>query len=161
MMKKVLFVCLAMALVVSPAVMLASPVAAQMAVDIDIKPGSDPNSLNVWSKGVLPVAILGSAGFNVSQVNLASVVLTWDGISLPAGAGAEGVSPIRCAWRDVNRDGFMDIVLKYSMKVMIPLTVTHEPPGDLRMTLMGELLDGTHIEGYDTVRIINKKYIGS
>ena len=40
------------------------------------------------------------------------------------------------------------------------VTVTDEAPGPLDMTLMGELMDGTRIEGYDTVRIINKKYVG-
>ena len=102
---------------------------------------------------MLPVAILGTAAFDAMTVNASTVVLTWPGITLPP--RAEGVPPLHWAWEDVNGDGFMDIVLKYSMKVMIPFTVTHEPPGDLIMTLMGNLMDGTRIEGYDTVRIIN------
>jgi len=35
---------------------------------VDIKPGSYPNPLNVKSKGVLPVAILGTTAFDVSDV---------------------------------------------------------------------------------------------
>ena len=166
MMKKVLFVCLAMALMIAPAVMLAAPVAANSAINIavDIKPNSDPNSLNVNSKGVLPVAILGTDDFDVMTVNASTVVLSWPGITLPPLAdgvsplpSADGVPPLRWAWEDVNRDGLMDIVLKYSMKAAGPYTVTHERPGDLIMTLMGNLMDGTPLEGYDTVRIINKQ----
>jgi hypothetical protein len=127
-------------------------------IDIDIKPGSFPNSLNVNSKGVLPVAILGTEDFDVMTVNASTVVLSWPGITLPL--RADGVPPLRWAWEDVNSDGLMDIVLKYNMKVMLPFTLTHEAPGDLRMMLKGELLDGTPVEGYDTVRIINKGYVG-
>ena len=157
MMKKVLFVCLAMALMVSPAVMLAAPVAAvtPVDVDIDIKPGSDSNPLNVNSKGVLPVAILGTAGFDVMAVNVSTVVLTWRGITPPDG----NLPPLRWAYEDVNGDGIMDIILKYSMKAAEPLTLTHEAPGDLIMTLTGDMMDGTPISGEDTVRIINKGYV--
>ena len=124
-------------------------------VDIDIKPGSFPNSLNVKSKGVLPVAILGTAAFDVMTVDPLTVMLGWDGIHR-----VRDVPPLRWAWEDVNDDGIMDIVFKYSMEVMRPLTVTHEAPGDLIMMLEGELQDGTSIEGYDTVRIINKDFDG-
>ncbi len=47
---------------------------AQVAVDIDIKPGSDPNSINLKSKGVIPVAILGSAIFDVTYVDVTTLV---------------------------------------------------------------------------------------
>ena len=124
-------------------------------IDIDIKPGSFPNSLNVKSKGVLPVAILGTADFDTTQVDPATMLLSWDGIS-----GVPGIPPLRWAWEDVNSDGFMDIVLKYSKAVFEPMTITHEPPGDLIMTLKGNLMDGTPIAGEDTVRIINKGYAG-
>jgi len=38
-------------------------------VDIDIKPGSDPNSINLKSKGVVPVAVLTTDGFDASTVD--------------------------------------------------------------------------------------------
>ena len=124
-------------------------------VDIDIKPGSDSNPLNVWSKGVLPVAILGNEDFDVMTVNASAVLLTWRGIS-----SVPGVPPLRWACKDINRDGFMDIGLKYSMEELATYTDTKEPPGNQVWTLMGNLMDGTPIVGYDTVRIINKKYVG-
>ena len=42
------------------------------------------------------------------------------------------------------------------MEELGTVTVTNEPPGDLTMMLMGNLMDGTRIAGEDTVRIINK-----
>jgi hypothetical protein len=127
-------------------------------VDIDIKPGSFPNSINVKSKGLLPVAILGSADFDAEQVDPETVRLSWAGIS-----GIPGVSPLRWNWEDVNDDGFLDLGLKYSMGDLMTVTITNEPPGSLMMTVMGNLKEehsGTPIEGYDTVRIINKGYDG-
>jgi hypothetical protein len=122
---------------------------------VDIKPGSFPNSLNVKSKGLLPVAILGTADFDVMQVDPVTMLLGWDGISF-----VPGVPPLRWAWEDVNEDGWMDLVLKYSMEDLRPITLTHEAPGPLKMTLMGNLMDGTPISGEDTVRIINKGFGG-
>jgi hypothetical protein len=125
-------------------------------VDIDIKPGSDPNSINVKSKGVLPVAILGSADFDTTQVDPVTMLLSWDGMT----GGIPGIiSPLRWNWEDINGDGFMDMGLKYSMGDLMTYTVTNEPPGPLTMTLMGNLKEehsGTPIAGEDTVRIINK-----
>jgi hypothetical protein len=42
---------------------------------IDIKPQSFPNPLNVKSKGVLPVAILGTEDFDVSEIDVSSILL--------------------------------------------------------------------------------------
>ncbi len=44
-------------------------------VEIDIKPGSDPNSINLSSAGVIPVAILSSATFDATTVNPDTIFL--------------------------------------------------------------------------------------
>lgn len=51
-------------------------------VPVDVKPTSCPNPLNVGSKGVLPIAILGAEDFDVTTVDPESVRL-------------EGVAPLR------------------------------------------------------------------
>jgi hypothetical protein len=56
-------------------------------VGVDIKPESCPNPLNVKGKGLLPVAILGTSEFDVTQVGSASVTL-------------EGTSPLRLSVED-------------------------------------------------------------
>lgn len=60
---------------------------AQQEVPIDIKPQSCPNPLEVKGRGVLPVAILGTTDFDVTQVNLGSITL-------------EGVPPSRATFND-------------------------------------------------------------
>jgi hypothetical protein len=57
-------------------------------INVDIKPGTCPNPVNVKARGVLPVAILGTADFDVTTIDPASVRL-------------EGVAPIRWALEDV------------------------------------------------------------
>lgn len=59
-----------------------------IAVDLDIKPTSCPNPFNVKAQGVLPVAILGTETFDVTQIDIASLRL-------------ETVAPIRSSLEDV------------------------------------------------------------
>jgi len=46
-------------------------------VAIDIKPGSDPNAINLGSKGVIPVAILSSLDFDATEVNAGNRIAWW------------------------------------------------------------------------------------
>ena len=47
-----------------------------IATEIDIKPGSCPNSWNRESNGVLPVAILGTEDFDVTEIDVSSVTIS-------------------------------------------------------------------------------------
>ena len=126
-------------------------------VDIDIKPGSCPNSLNIYSKGTITVAVLGSEDFDETDIDPVSVRL-------------EGVAPIRSSIEDVASpvidkesvcdctndigDGFNDLVLKFTTsELLIKLGDVHA--GDiLELKLTGNLTDGTHIEGKDCIVIV-------
>lgn len=63
-------------------------------VDVDIKPGSCPNPLNLKSKGVLPVAVLGTEEFDVTTIDPLSILLSREEVE-------EGVAPIRSDYEDV------------------------------------------------------------
>jgi hypothetical protein len=111
-------------------------------VDIDIKPGSDPNSINLGSEGVVPVAILGSETFDVTQIEQLSLEL--------AGSDArqKGRHHRIGAYEDVNGDGFMDLVVQFPVE---DLELTE---ADTEATVTGTLKDGTPFEGTDAVRIV-------
>jgi hypothetical protein len=128
-------------------------------LDIDIKPGSCPNPLNVKDKGVLPVAILGSEDLDVFNIDPDSVRL-------------EGVAPVRYSYEDVSQpvsnqtddcdcttegpDGYIDLVLKFDTQEIVTAIGSVYDGDELLLTLTGEDLIGTPIEGTDCVVIIAK-----
>lgn len=109
-------------------------------VEIDIKPGSDPNSINLADEGVIPAAILGWETLDVADVDAATLAF-----------GPDGAAPAHCHGphvEDVDGDGLLDLVAHY---------VTAETGiafGDLEACISGELLDGTPFEGCDAVRTV-------
>jgi outer membrane protein assembly factor BamB len=132
-------------------------------VALDIKPTSCPNPINDKSKGVLPVAILGTGDFDVSQVDPASVVL-------------EGIAPLRWAMEDVTSpyepflgkeacdecneegpDGYMDLTLKFSTPAVVEALGDVEDGDCLALTITGNLKEEfgcTPIVGEDVVLLI-------
>jgi len=120
-----------------------------MAIDIDIKPGSDPNAINLSSKGVIPVAILGSAAFDVTSVEVSSLEFGPD----KAKPFHDLTDPLVFAehLQDVNQDGLVDLVSHYKIKE------TGIPCNADTATLFGNLDDGTSIYGIDSVRIVKPK----
>ena len=156
-------------------------------VALDIKPGSCPNPLNLRPyrdgaptlavdelsdavpsakpdpgvrppRGVLPVAILGTAEFDPTMIDWTTVTL-------------QGVSPIRHSFEDVaapvpadavqcqctaaGPDGYTDMTLKFYRDEIIAALGQVYAGETVALTLTGNLLDGTPIEGTDCVHIIN------
>jgi len=106
-------------------------------IDIDIRPFSRRNIVVPWSRGLIPVAIVGSADFDAVQVDLASVEF-----------GPEGATPFRrLIWfRDVNRDGFNDLV------VMFRVRETGIACGDTEASLTGRTYSAQLFQGTDSLR---------
>jgi len=110
-------------------------------VSVDIKPGSFPNSINTRSMGVVPVAILGSDTFDVTDVDVTTLMF---GTASPAHDLTDSDTYDEHL-QDVNDDGFLDLVSHYKQKE------TGIACGNTEETLTGALLDGTPIEGIDSV----------
>ena len=114
----------------------------QIAVDLDIMPGSDSNSINTSSRGLIPVAILSTPDFDApGQV---------DKQSLTFGASGDEESLAKCpkSAEDVNDDGLLDqVCLFLAGEAGFQL-------GDTEGVLKGTTLGGTPIEGTDSVRIV-------
>jgi len=120
-------------------------------VAIDIKPGSFPNAINKNGKGVIPVAILGSESFDVTQVVVST--LSFAGMTVRV----KGNDQPQCSIDDVSGDfstpegapdGYDDLVCQF-VDDTSSWTV-----GDGEATLTGELLDGTPFEGIDSIKVV-------
>jgi hypothetical protein len=112
-------------------------------VEIDIKPHDDSNSINPFNRGLLPVAILGSATFDVADVDVATLAFGPDG-----GTPAFDLSKPLVYWLsqwDVDADGTKDL-LSYYRTAEAGIAM-----GDPEACLTGETLDGVSFKGCDSV----------
>lgn len=111
-------------------------------VDIDIKPGSVPNTINRASSGKTPVAILSSPTFDATaHVDISSLTFgrTGDEASL-AFCDADG--------QDVNNDGLRDVVCHFETQAAGFLS------GDTQGILKGRTQTGARFRGTDSVRAL-------
>jgi hypothetical protein len=146
-----------------------------LAVDFDVRPRSCPNPVNIkWLNnfedregngksmpkkgGVLPVAIVGSAHFDVKEVDVSTIHIL-------------GVPPLRHDYEDVSTaasdgeacacslegaDGFEDLTLKFDLREIIEALGTVEEDQTILLTISGVLLDGTALAGTDCILIKDK-----
>lgn len=82
--------------------------------DLDIKPGSYPNSINTKSKGVIPVALLGTDTFDVTTVDVTTLRFG-PSDALPA-HNLTDAEVYAEHLQDVNYDGYIDLVSHYRTK---------------------------------------------
>ena len=142
-------------------------------VPVDIKPTSCPNPINTKSQGVLPVAILGTAEFDVTQVDPGSVYLV--NPALPPDVVA---LPLRWSYEDVatpyepylgklgiydcntlGPDGYLDLTLKFDTQAVVPILGVVTDGQAVVLQLRGNLKEefgGTPIVGEDVVRVLLK-----
>lgn len=138
-------------------------------VPVDIRPQSCPNPINVGSQGVLPIAILGTADFDVQKVDPDSIRI-YDVASLRSAfsdvaaaydplAGKTGAEACTTA----GPDGILDLTLKFdTQKVIRALEAAlGRPPVNgevINVPVTGylqEVFGGYPIQGADVVIIIN------
>jgi hypothetical protein len=111
-------------------------------VSIDIKPGSFPNSINLGSNGVVPVAILGSATFDASQVDPLTVTMADAKVKL------KGKGTPMASLQDLNGDGFLDLVVQVSTSTLQLSAIATEA------IVEGSTVGGMSFSGKDSVNIV-------
>jgi hypothetical protein len=107
-------------------------------VVIDIKPGSVPNSINLKSKGVVPVAVMSTDVFDATTIDPTTVVFA-------------GASPVHWTFEDVDDNGLKDMLFHFRTQELV-LT-----PDSTEAMLTGGTYDGVSIFGTDEVRIVPSK----
>ena len=126
---------------------------------VDIKPGSDPNSINLKSRGKLPVAILNTqveAGepetFDPAWVDT-STILFGD----PSLSGR--VSPAHTAFEDVDGDGDTDLIIHFSMSEISRVEALNSDSESAEVTaeVFGGTAIGTDLIGSDSVNIVPQR----
>ncbi|MHC4658536.1 MAG: PKD domain-containing protein [Planctomycetota bacterium] len=124
-------------------------------VAVDIKPGSCPNPLNVKSSGVLPVAVLGSAEFDVNAIVPTSVRLA--GVYAVRDDYEDVAAPVQdandCNCTTDGPDGFLDLTLKFKIQEIVEAIGEVNDADVLSLTLTGVLSGEKPIEGTDCISV--------
>ena len=123
-------------------------------VAIDLKPGSDTNSINIDGHGLIPVAVLGSDSFDVTEIDTAT--LSFAGLDVNVKKNGN----VQCSFEDTSGDfaapagapdGYVDLMCKF----------TDDPdrwsPDDATAVLTGLLLPefgSTAFSGSDVFRLV-------
>jgi hypothetical protein len=108
-------------------------------IEVGIKPDSDPNSINPFRRGVIPVAILTTEDFDA---------LTVDADSVRFGPAEAEKRHKQAHVEDVDGDGDLDLLLHFRTQD------TGIAPGDTEACLSGQTHDGVPITGCDSVRTV-------
>jgi len=118
-----------------------------ISVDVDIKPGSYPNSINLGSKGLIPVAILSNDEFDATTVNPETIELVGAGVAV-RGKGSKYMAHEE----DVNQDGLLDLVVQVETENLNPDSFQ-----DGYAIVTGTTYDGQDIKGSDEIVIVPTK----
>lgn len=115
----------------------------QETIEIDIKPGCNPNTINLKSRGVVPVALLSEGDFKAGDIDPGSVEFA-------------GAKPVRSTLCDVDCDGDMDMLFHFRTRQLVDL---NEDSTEAELTFTST--DEEQITVTDSVRIVpcgkNKK----
>lgn len=85
-----------------------------LTVDIDVKPGSTTNPVNLGAQGVLPVCVFSSESFDATQIDPFTCELAGAPVAL---RGEEPMAHLE----DVDGDGLLDVMLQFEIQELDPV----------------------------------------
>ena len=107
-------------------------------VAIDIRPKKDANKINPNNNKDINVAILSGNGFDATTVDETTILFGRTGIE---------ASPVTVILKDVNKDGFIDMLLSFNAGTM------GIQCGDTQVLLTGETTGGQPVRGVDSITV--------
>ncbi len=123
-----------------------------LVVEIDIKPGSYPNAINLGSHGLTPVAIFSMVGFDATSVEPNTVNLA----GAPVATRGKTGEKFMAHEEDVDGDGLVDLVVQVVTADINPALLQLD--GDvIYAVLTGNTSGGEAIEGEDEIIIVPPK----
>ena len=114
-------------------------------VDLEIKPGSDPNSINPRNRGTIPVAVHSTSEFDATTIDPDTLRFG----SPDAIIDGEGAEVSHYSVEDITDDGNEDDFIGH-----FPTQDTGFTSDDTEGWLVGETVNGDSIAGRDSVRIV-------
>ena len=127
-------------------------------VEIDIKPGSDPSSVNCKANkkgdinGVVPVAILSDVTFDAGTIDIEILSMSLVGSSPIIVTEVHGELHLF----DVDGDGLLDSVLHLDKAGVCEATKDTPLKESVDVELSGETTDGTQFVGTGDIRIVKR-----
>lgn len=120
---------------------------APVVVAVDIQPSLTPNLLNAQSQGLLPVAVLGSPAFSVTELDPSTITLSAPLVGLAATA-----NPALCQVVDVNRDQIADLLCYLDR-------AGSETPGVDAGILAALTKSGIPVKGSDALTVVDQSLV--
>jgi hypothetical protein len=118
-------------------------------VDIDVKPGSSTNPINLGASGLLPVCVFSSETFDATQIDPLSCDLAGAAVALRG----NGTGRPMAHMQDVDGDGLLDMMLQFSVEQL----VREELTGGCAV-LTGTTLEGDEFTGMDEVAVAMRDF---
>ena len=113
-------------------------------VSVDIKPGSYPNTINLGSNGVIPVAMLSLDEFDATTVDPETVSLAGASVAV-RGKGSKYMAHEE----DINNDGLMDLIVQVETQ-----NLNEDSLQQGYALIAGSTYDGISFEGSDEIVVV-------
>ncbi|MCJ7752868.1 MAG: hypothetical protein MUQ65_17570 [Armatimonadetes bacterium] len=117
-------------------------------VDIDIKPGSDVNPVNLRSNGLLPVCVFSSETFDATRIDPATCLLAGAPVAVRTKQLKYMAHP-----EDIDGDGLADMLLHFETQQLDP-----DQLQDDYAVLVGSTFEGQDFVGMDEITLVGRGF---